>query len=104
MKVFLTAEAESDLVRIGDHIAADNPLRAETFVREILGRCHDLADIPRAFPFVPRYEEHGVRRRSFGKYLIFYRLADDAVEVLHILNGAQDYEAILFPELHPRDD
>ena len=33
-----------------------------------------------------------------GNYLIFYRIADDTVEVLHVLHGARDYENILFPE------
>jgi ParE toxin of type II toxin-antitoxin system, parDE len=32
-----------------------------------------------------------------GNYLIFYRIGLDHVEVLHVLHGAQDYEAILFP-------
>jgi toxin ParE1/3/4 len=29
--------------------------------------------------------------------LIFYRVLNDTVEVLHVLHGARDYEAILFP-------
>jgi len=30
--------------------------------------------------------------------LIFYRIATDAIEILHILHGARDYEEILFPD------
>ena len=98
MKVIFAAEAELDLEHIGDYIAVDNPVRAESFVRELLGRCHALADMPRAFPLVPRYEHTGVRRRPYGDYLIFYRIEGDEVQVLHVLHGAQDYERILFPE------
>jgi toxin ParE1/3/4 len=47
---------------------------------------------------VPRYEHTGVRRRPYGNYLIFYRISDDRIEVLHVLHGARDYESILFPE------
>ena len=53
--------------------------------------------MPRAFPVVPRYEPTQIRRRSHGAYLIFYRIGIDRIDVLHILNGAQDYETILFP-------
>jgi plasmid stabilization system protein ParE len=47
---------------------------------------------------VPRYEHHGIRRRPFGSYLIFYRVGTEAIEVVHILHGARDYEPLLFPE------
>lgn len=98
MNVVIAAEAVSDLEHIGDYIAVDNPVRAESFVRELLGRCYALADMPRAFPLVPRYEHTGVRRRPYGDYLIFYRVGADVVDILHVLNGAQNYEAILFPD------
>jgi toxin ParE1/3/4 len=46
---------------------------------------------------VPRYEALGVRRRGHGRYLIFYRVDPNAVVIVHVLHGAQDYEEILFP-------
>lgn len=98
MKFLITAEAEADLEAIGDYIARDNPVRALSFVRELYQLCLDTADMPRAWPLVPRYEHHGIRRRVHGRYLIFYRMADDRITVLHILNGAMDVDRILFPE------
>lgn len=53
--------------------------------------------MPHAFPLVPRHAASGIRRRPHGRYLIFYRVAAERIDVLHILNGAQDYEDILFP-------
>jgi len=97
MKTFITVEAEADLEAIGDFIAQDNPVRALSFVRELTQLCFDIADIPQAWPVVPRYEHHGVRRRVHGRYLIFYRIGADRITILHILNGAMDVEAILFP-------
>ena len=97
MRVVITDEAETDLEDIGDYIAEDNSRRAVTFVQELVERCHRLVDAPRGFPLVPRYESSGVRRRSYGLYLIFYRVGDDQIEILHLLNGARDYEGILFP-------
>ncbi len=97
MIVELTREAERDLERIGDYIARDNPARAVTFLRELRDKCLSLAEMPERFPLVPRYEAVGVRRRVHGRYLIFYRVEADRVAVVHVLHGAQDYEAILFP-------
>ncbi|MEH2524525.1 plasmid stabilization system protein ParE [Bradyrhizobium sp. AZCC 2176] len=48
-------------------------------------------------PLAPRYEHLGIRRRPFGRFLIFYRVNKDAIEVVHILHGARDYEFLLFP-------
>ncbi len=98
MIVRLSAEAERDLERIGDRIAQDNPERALSFLGELRAKCLGLARFPERFPLVPRYEKHGVRHRVHGNYLIFYRPRADEVVVLHILHGATDYAAILFPE------
>jgi len=96
--VIITDEAEADLEHIGDYIAHDNSRRALSFIVELVELCEHLAKMPNRFPLVPRYEHMGVRRRPYGKYLIFYRVGEDSIEILHILNGAQDYEPILFPE------
>ena len=98
MIVVITEEAEADLEQLGDAIAVDSPLRAISFVRELRGRCEGLAEFPKAYPLVPRYEDSGVRRRVYGNYLIFYRTGVDSIDVLHILHGAMDYEPLLFPE------
>ena len=97
MNVHLSAEAEADLEAIGDDIARDNPRRALSFVQDLRAKCLALADMPQGFPLVPRYERHGIRRRVDGNYLIFYRIKNEMVVVLHVLHGAMDYEAILFP-------
>ena len=97
MIVELTAAAEADLELIGEHIARDNPLRAASFVRELYRSCLDIADMPEAWPVVPRYEHHGIRRRIHGRYLIFYRIENARITILHILNCAMDVEPILFP-------
>jgi toxin ParE1/3/4 len=98
MKVEITSAAEADLEAIADYIARDNPVRAESFVRELYERCLDIADTPDAWPMVPRYELHCIRRRVQGRYLIFYRVSKYRITILHVLNGAMDVEAILFPE------
>jgi len=95
MRVVITDAARADLIEIGEFIRPHNPKRAESFVDELLDRCEALADMPRAFPLVPRYEHYGIRRYVYRDYLIFYRVLENLVEVIHILHGARDYEALL---------
>jgi toxin ParE1/3/4 len=98
MIVRLTSEAEHDLERIADNIAKDNPSRALSFVLELSDKCLSLAEMHQAFPLVLRYEEHGIRRRVHGNYLIFYRVEADRVVIIHVLHGAMDYVGILFAD------
>lgn len=98
MKVSLTREARNDLEGIADHIAADSPRRARSFVSELVEAARGIGRTPRAYPVVPRYAGVEIRRRVHGAYLIFYRVDVEVVTILHILHGARDYEALLFPE------
>src|SRR5262249_12307958 len=98
MKLVFTDEAKADLLQIGEWIAEDNPARALTFVDELEARCDRLTAMPRANPLVPHRESSGVRHVPHGNYLIFYRITADAVEILHVLHGARDYEPIVFPD------
>jgi toxin ParE1/3/4 len=97
MIVAISAEAERDLEAIGDYIARDNPDRAIRYIRKLRTKCLALADLPHGFPLVPRYEMQGIRRRVHGHHLIFYRVESDKIIILHVVHGAQDYAAILFP-------
>jgi toxin ParE1/3/4 len=54
--------------------------------------------MPHAFRLIPRYEQHGIRRRPFRDYLIFHRVEADRISIVHILPEARDYETLLFPE------
>jgi toxin ParE1/3/4 len=67
-----------------------NTSRATTalnVVHDLREKCLALANAPRGYPLMPRYEHHGIRRRPFGSYLIFYRVSSEAIEVVHIVYG-----------------
>ena len=72
MKVTLSSRARHDLEGIRNYIEQDNPVRAISFVNELRDIMKRLANMPRAFPLVPRYEHHGIRRRSYKRYGILY--------------------------------
>jgi toxin ParE1/3/4 len=97
VKVIVTEAAWADMLAIAQFIQRDNPPRAQTFLEELYDRCQRIGVAPLAFPLIQGHEDSGVRRRSFGNYLIFYRIATNAIEILHVVHGARDYERILFP-------
>jgi len=98
MRIAWTEAAQADLAEISDYIAAENPQRAVSFINEIVDAGDAVADMPRAFPFVPLLEHKAIRRRVYGRYLIFFRIEGEAVQILHVAHSAQDYIRALFPD------
>jgi plasmid stabilization system protein ParE len=98
MKVQFSAAALADLEAIIEHIKMQNPARAHSFADEIVGRCQDLADMPKAYPLVPRFKRRGIRRRAYRDYLIFYRVLADRISIIRVLHGARDYDELLASE------
>lgn len=98
MRVTITDLAAADLSEIGDFIAKDNPPRAESFVYELLDRCRGLAEHPQRYPVIGTWHGRQLRRCAFGRYLIFYSVLDDEVEINHVVHSARDYPRMLFPE------
>lgn len=95
LKVVLSSRAADDLKQISGFIACDNPVRAVSFVSELREVALRLADIPLGYPLVPRYEAHGIRRRSWKGYGILYSALPDRVFVHRILGPGQDHDRAL---------
>src|SRR3954462_14020362 len=95
MKVVITAAARADLAEIQAFIAQDNPARADSFADELVARCEELTDAPRAYPLLPRYKRIGFPRRAYKSYLIFYIARGDGVDVARVIHGARDYDRLL---------
>src|SRR5579862_6711158 len=96
--VRLSDKAEAELEEIGDFIAEDNPSRADSFVAELLERCFALAAHAERYPIVAVVTGVEMRRCVFSKYLIFYSVRGNAVEIAHIFHSARDYMRLLFPD------
>ena len=95
MMVTIAREAEGDLEQIADFIARDSPMRAISFVRELVANCHALSDYPLRYPAVDDYGPQ-LRRFPYRGYSIYYQvLENDAVVIIHILNDAIEHERIL---------
>lgn len=95
MKVSFTPGARIDLEHIGRHIARDSLPRALSFMAELQDIAKRLGNMPRAFPLVPRYEQHGLRRWSYKGYGILYAVRSDQVVVYRIIGPGQDPDRAL---------
>lgn len=95
MKVRLSRQASADLEGIADWIATDNPSRAFTFVQELRQRCTTLSEHPRRFPVATEQSRSDLRKMTHKRYIVFYRVHGDSVEIVRIVNGARDLSALL---------
>ena len=102
MTVRLTPEAESDLEGIGDKIAEHNPARAVTYVQEMRERCYRIGEFPHAWPPRPQWGE-GIRITVHGTYVIVHRVRDETVQVLRVVHGARDLDALFAEEPLPAE-
>lgn len=97
MIVQFTPAAEADLESIGDRVAERSPLRAVSFVREVRERAEKTALFPRSGAPRPQWGTD-VRMIVHGKYLVVYRSRDEVVQILRIVHGARDLDALFADE------
>lgn len=89
MAVYFTPQAEADLEEIGDYIAADNPERVVTFIREIRVHCERIDGGPLRYTARPELGE-AIRSCAYGNYVIFFQPYKDCALTLRVLHGARN--------------
>ena len=95
----LSPQALEDLDIIWLHIAHDNPDAADRVIEAAYRICKSLAEHPELGPVrqFPGNIPAGIRFfviPDFPNYIIFYRAADDGVEIVRILHGAKNIDDI----------
>jgi toxin ParE1/3/4 len=92
-QVLKRPQAETDLDEIWWYIAQDNPDRADRFLDMIEDRCQALARFPNMG--ISREELRPMLRSlAVGNYLIFYLPIEDGIEIVRVLPGMRDIDAI----------
>lgn len=89
--------ARSDLVEIWQYIADDSEARADAFVDMIDQKLIALA----ANPVMGRARDEladGLRSFAVGRYVIFYRPLAEGVEIVRVLHGSRDIDALFQPD------
>lgn len=98
MRLTLTPLAEQDLEAIGDYIAADNPNRAVSFIRELRDQCQRISANPLGYRLRSELGED-VRSCAHHNYVIFFAVTVEDVTIVRVLHGARD-----FPSIFASDD
>ena len=102
MRVVFTPAAGRDLVGIALRIAEHNPARAVTYVDELQSYCRDIAIFSEAGTPRPEWGD-GVLARFFRrKYAIVFRVRSGDVQILRIVHGARDLDAVFDDDPLPR--
>jgi toxin ParE1/3/4 len=86
--VKFSIRAQRDLERIGDEIAVGRPIRARTFVLEIIARCQRIAQAPEGFALRPEFGP-GIRAVVVHPYLVLYRILPDMIWIITVRHGAR---------------
>lgn len=85
--------AELDLLEIWDYIADDSMDRADEFLDRIEEKLQRLALNPglgrKRGELLP-----GVQSFPIGNYVVFYQEIQDGIDVIRVLRGSRDIEAI----------
>jgi toxin ParE1/3/4 len=97
VRVVFSNQAAIALEEIGDYIAADNPVRAVSFVREVRDHFQQIAKAPLAYA---RWPEPGdsVRSCTHGNHLILFMPDEREIFVARGVHGRRDLGALLSDE------
>jgi toxin ParE1/3/4 len=88
----LSSEAKKDLLAIRAYTRdkwGSQP--AQKYLDALEKKCAELARSPRIGRERPEIKS-GYRSLAEGKHVIFYRVADDGIDILRILHGRMDIE------------
>jgi toxin ParE1/3/4 len=94
--------AVRDLEELMSYIAADSPLNAERILDKLEKRAQTLGSTPVRGRVVPELAHFGIRnwRELIVKpYRIIYRIDEDTVNVLAVLDGRRDLQDLLLERL-----
>ena len=93
MNLFITPLAETDLDQILAYIAESRPLTAVAVIRNIREKCQLIATQPEMGQLRPEFQGN---YRSFPvqRWVIFYRIRNDTVEIHRIVDGARDVDSL----------
>jgi toxin ParE1/3/4 len=93
-RVIRHRQALTDLLEIWDHIAAkSDEARATAYIRKIRQKIEALAEQPGMGRSRDELSE-GLRSLPVASHLIFYRPLVDGIEVVRVIHGRRDINAV----------
>jgi toxin ParE1/3/4 len=89
----LSSLARQDLADIRRYIARDRPVAADRQVSRLIEKFRLLARNPELGERQPQFSG-GLRRFVMGSYVIFYRFGRQGVEIVRVVSGYRDIDAL----------
>ncbi|QLE56672.1 type II toxin-antitoxin system RelE/ParE family toxin [Nostoc sp. TCL26-01] len=89
----ISPEASQDLEEIIDYFSNINIEAGEDFLKEFDKKCKYLVDFPhmgRSYKHIKDY----LRGIPLDRYIIFYRLINNGIEIMHIVSGYRDFKSL----------
>ena len=93
-RVIRSPLAEEDYREIWRYIAQDNPDAADRLLRRIDEKLLLYAEYPRMGTSRENWSA-GMRSFCVGKYVVFYRIVGEGIELVRVLHGMRDLKALL---------
>ena len=94
MKLLLTKRAVDDLQRILEYIGQQRPSTALNVFHRFKGKCRLIANQPYIGELRSDYPgDH--RSIAFERWVIFYVIKSDVVEIRRVVDGARNIESLL---------
>ncbi len=92
-RYIIAPSASQDLNNIAEYFFKVNVQTGEKFFLKFNHKCQQLTK----FPYLGRPYNHikpSLRGLPLDGYIIFYRFIDETLEILRIVNGRQDLDAL----------
>ncbi len=101
-KIIWSETAHADLLEIIEYIAQDSPVNAKKTLKSIKDKASDLYLSPEQGRVVPELQEQGITQYLeliIHPWRLMYRITDNTVVVLSVLDARQNVEDILLNRL-----
>ncbi len=94
LKLFFTPLAAADLDGVLDYIAEHRPQTAKKVVQKIWERCEKICSFPEMGQVRPEFPGN-YRSTTVQRWVLFYRVVEDRIEIHRVLDSARDIDSLL---------
>jgi toxin ParE1/3/4 len=85
--------ASRDLNDIADYFAENSLKAGDRFFRAFNRKCHQLVNFPNSGKSYAEIHP-ALRGLSLEGYVVFYRMLEDGIEILRVVNGRRDFPSL----------
>lgn len=99
LKLQIFPAAQADMEGIFQYISSElkNPSAAVGLIEDFERAFENIRAFPESCPYTQNeyIKDKTLRKLVVNNYIVFYRVKDDAIQIVRVLYGMRDYTAIL---------